>query len=163
STCIGPRCNYAQRVWNVATGKQTLAYGQHDRTVIAAALSPDGRLAATASVEIRLWDLTTGDTRKVLSGTGATAWAVGFARDSQTSAWGTAWRPGTASGAVPLLTPLQFDLRLPFVNQPLGQPEPLREATGRDFVRGQVTAGSYLLASRRGGPYGYNALLDVIK
>src|SRR5262249_5320238 len=119
--------------------------------------------AATASVEIRLWDLTTGDTRKVLSGTGATAWAVGFARDSQTIAWGTTWKPGTASGGVPLLNPLQFELRLPFVNQPLGQPEPLREATGRDFVRGQVTAGSYLLASRRGGPYGYNALLDVIK
>ena len=52
-------CSYTQRVWEVATGKQLLAYDKHDNIVFAAALSPDGRLAATgggSKQEIHIWD-----------------------------------------------------------------------------------------------------------
>src|SRR5262249_40850647 len=43
STCGYSGCNYAQHVWEVATGKAAVTYTEHDNIVIATAISPDGK------------------------------------------------------------------------------------------------------------------------
>jgi RNA polymerase sigma factor (sigma-70 family) len=58
-TLLGHRGGQA-RLWDVATGKELNRFPAHPGTITAAAVSPDGRLAATAAADttIFLWDLT---------------------------------------------------------------------------------------------------------
>src|SRR5262249_31507962 len=105
----GPRL---QHVWEVATGKEPVSYDAHDNVVIAAAISPDGRLAATgggSNNEIHVWEPATG--RRVnssdgkpltLAGTGAGAWAVGWSPDGKSIAWGNTRRPSDQNNLGPL-------------------------------------------------------------
>jgi WD40 repeat protein len=160
-------CYRVQHVWEVATGKELVASNQNDDTVIAAAISSNGRLAATGGgshQEIRLWELATGATVKrqdgkppVLAGSGAPTWATGFSADGQRIAWGNTWRsnPTLASN------PLEYQLRLAGPGSGLGRPEPLSEATAKEFVRARTTYADYTLAHRKGGDYGYDAILDI--
>ena len=63
-------------VWDLETGKEIVTYTKHDNIVIAAAVSPDGRLAATAGgnqAQIHIWNLETGETKQALAGQGRTA------------------------------------------------------------------------------------------
>ena len=46
------------RLWEVATGRQLRVFRGHSRRINSVALSPDGDTAASASDEIKLWDLT---------------------------------------------------------------------------------------------------------
>jgi hypothetical protein len=154
-------------LWNVADGKEIRTYGEHDSAVPAAAISPDGKVAATGggtNEQIRIWELAKGTPIKgawgkpvVLVGIGATSWAVGFSRDGQKIAWGNAWRchPSLASN------PLEYQLRLPVRGSGLGRPEPINEATAKDFVRAHRSIGDHSLSHRKGGNYGYDAVLDL--
>ena len=52
---------YGAKVFDVASGREIVSYPGHDNVVIATAISPDGRWAATgggSNNEIHLWDLT---------------------------------------------------------------------------------------------------------
>jgi WD40 repeat protein len=145
-------------VWNVADGKEILTYTRHDNIVVAAAISPDGKLAATGGFngDVQIWDLQTGATKRVLRGNGAPNWAVGFSADGRRIAWGNTWRSHTALAS----NPLEHQLRLPARGSGLGRPEPINEATAKDFVRARTSFGAYVLSHRKGGNYGLDAFLD---
>ncbi|VFM97578.1 MAG: WD40 repeat [Candidatus Kentron sp. G] len=88
-------------VFAIPSGKRLLRFDRHDNVVIATAISPDGRLAATgggSNNEIYLWDLTTGKVRHTLVGKGNPIWSVGFARDGTGVAWGKEWTHETVFG-----------------------------------------------------------------
>jgi WD40 repeat protein len=58
--------------WDTASGRELVTYGEHDNIVIATAISPDGRWAATGggnNKEIHVWDLKTGQRRVGPDGT----------------------------------------------------------------------------------------------
>lgn len=162
STC-GTTCSEnVQRLWEVATGKELLAYQGHNNSVLAAALSPDGQLMATGggNHEIHVWNIKTGQLAKRLAGTGAPVWAAAFSADGRYLAWGNAWVDGDSSSPLPL----GWQLRLPQAGAVLGVPEPVDSTAAARFVRARTMHGAIALAHREGGHYGYaNAILDVIK
>jgi WD40 repeat protein len=160
ATCSDNSCKLTHRVWEVDTGKELVAY-KHD-IAFAAALSPDGRLVATGgggNHDAHVWDLKTGETKQVLSGTGRPVWGAAFSSDGLRIAWGNVWRRPVAEAA----NPLEFELRLPGAGVSLGRPERLSQTDGDGFFRGRREAGTYTLVHRAGGDYSYNAILDVTK
>ncbi len=148
-------------VWEVATGKERITYKGHDNIVIASAIGPDGRLAVTGggnSSQIIVWDLLTGQTRKVLTGAGAPGWAVGFAPDGQRIGWGT---KGKMGWTVNDRADLAMELRLPGGGVGLGRPEPIDPTSAKTYVRARPTFAPLSLSHRPGGVYGGDALLDL--
>jgi WD40 repeat protein len=139
----------------------------HDNIVIASAISPDGKLAATGggnNTVVRVWELATGATVRgpegkplVLAGSGARTWAAAFSADGQRIAWGNTWRSPAALAS----NPLEYQQRLPSAGSGLGKPEPLGEAANKEFVRARSTYGDYTLSHRKGGNYGHDAILDL--
>lgn len=124
------------RVYRVADGKELLRYAGHDNAVLATAVSPDGKLAATGGgsrQEIHLWSLADGKRVRTLGGAGGSVWAVGFSEDSRWLAWGK-----TQQGA-----PLEYQLRLPGGGDLLGAPQALNKSMG--FVRAQTSQGDWHL------------------
>jgi WD40 repeat protein len=161
SACGSNGCGSNQRVWEVASGRELLTYTKHDNVVVAVALSPDGRLAATAGGDnraIHIWDLTTGETRKLLAGTGAARWAAGFSADGLRIAWGNTFRVHSSKAG----NPLEHQLRLPAIGQRLGEPERIGADTAATFVRARATHGAYTLAHRESGGRD-DAILDIKK
>jgi WD40 repeat protein len=181
STCGDPGCSGTQRVYGAASGEELTAYAKHDNAVAASAFSPDGGLVATGggnNQEIHVWDPKTGETKAVLKGAGRPGWAVGFSADGRSIAWGNSvgqsWTPNNYG-------PLEIALRLPSVEEPLGSPQPLeispqhyRSWSKGDklpsfaseqarWVRARVSFGALSLQHRKGGAYGYDAILDVLK
>jgi RNA polymerase sigma factor (sigma-70 family) len=83
------------RVWEVASGQPVLTFRGHRRTPFALALSPDGRVAASAddgypgnsatskegASTLRLWDVATGEEVAKFEGYGADVTALGFSPD----------------------------------------------------------------------------------
>src|SRR5262249_16864794 len=162
-TCnFGPPCSREpQIVWDVSSGNRLQQPRHHDNVVIAAAISPNGELAATGggdNNEIRVWTLATGapvtePKRKpvVLAGTGAATWAVAFSVDGERIAWGTIPRYGAQNDR----GPLGFQFRLPNKTRGLGHPEPMNANDAKGFVRAHATGGTYSLTHRKGSNYGY--------
>jgi WD40 repeat protein len=171
STC-GYECARGQRVWEVATGKDLVAYTGHDNSVFAAAISPDGRLAATGGFngDIGVWELTKGTAIEglngkplMLAGTGTPALAVGVSADGQRIAWGTRWQSaaGRRSHISEATSPLVLQLQLPARSRGLGRPEPIDEAAVKSVVRVRTTFGPYALSHRKAGYFAYDAILDI--
>jgi len=152
---------YHCHVYSIPNGKELVTFREHDNVVIATAVSPDGRLAATGggnNQDILVWDIAGGRVRKRLSGKGASVFAVGFSKDSSALAWGQSggWANPMNRG------PLEHTLTL---------------RTGRDwnlvpggsaknesgFARATDTHGPYRLKRQKGGDYGYNAILRLLK
>jgi WD40 repeat protein len=150
-------------LWEVATGREHITYKGHDNIVIASAISPDGRLAVTGggnSSQINVWDLLTGQTRKVLTGAGAPGWAVGFSPDGRRIGWGT---KGKMGWTVNDRADLAMELRLPGGGTGLGRPEPINPTSAKTFLRARPSLGAYSLSHRPGGVYGGDAILDLAK
>ncbi len=162
STCGGgPPCGAQDQVlWDVETGQQRVRYRNHDNIVIASAISPDSRLAATAgggSFPIHIWDMASGRTVKTLVGKGKAIWAVGFSRDGNRIAWGETWKIHTTRAQ----NPLERELMLPLAGN-LGQPRAIDEHMRRGFVQARARIGDMALIHKRGGNYGGDAILDVV-
>jgi WD40 repeat protein/tRNA A-37 threonylcarbamoyl transferase component Bud32 len=80
-TCAGDRVG---RVWNATTGQRQRVFGASDRVVNAAAISPDGRLAALPRLTdqaIEVIDTATGGTRAVYRGHGGYVSSIAFSPD----------------------------------------------------------------------------------
>jgi WD40 repeat protein len=79
------------RVFSVPSGEKITTFTKHDNVVLATAVSPDGKTAATAggnNFPIYLWDINTGSVEQKMVGNGDTIWSVGFAEDGRSIAWG---------------------------------------------------------------------------
>ncbi len=156
-------------VYDVASGKEIVTYAGHDNVVIATAFSPDGRWAATGggnNKEIHLWDPHSGQPRPGpdgkplrLAGQGQTVWAAGFSADRRRIAWGNSggWHNPMDRG------PLEQALTLPLGEGALGAPVALAEAEAGAFRRAQASFGGFSLSHRKGGAYGHDAILDILK
>ena len=165
---VGP---FDCHVYDLASGREIVSYRGHDNVVIATAISPDGRWAATGGGNdraIQIWDLRTGTRRQgpdgqplILGGTGHAVWAVGFQVNGHQIAWGnTNSNPG---GITPINDrgPLQHALTLPSANETLSSPQTLGPEVAGTFRRAMVRHGSWSLSQRKGGSYGYDAILDI--
>ena len=156
------RGSYSVRVWEVATGKETVTYSRHGDLVLTAATTPNGQLVATGGggkYEIELWDPKTGTNTRSLIGTGAMGWSVGFSPDGRRIAWGSTYNEKSTNER----GPLEYQLQLPGANQSLGRPERIGEEAGKSFLRARWSQGAYALGTRRGGNFGFDALLDIKK
>ena len=160
STCGYSGCKNTQRVYDATSGKELIAYAKHDSVVLASAFQADGSAVATAggdNKEILIWDPNTGETKAVLKGTGRTGWAAGFAADGRGIAWGSTlgYREHNSRG------PLEIALGLPGADGALAQPGPAGSAEG--WVRAKASSGALSLRHRKGGDYGGDAILDLLK
>ncbi len=159
-------------VYDIASGKEIVSYTGHDNIVLATAFSPDGRWAATGggdNMEIHLWDPHSGKPRPGpygkplrLAGQGQPVWAVGISADGRRIGWGNtpdyaSKQPVTSRG------PLEQALTLPLGEGALGAPVALGEAEADAFRRAQDSFGGFSLSHRKGGAYGYDAILDISK
>ena len=159
---------YESHVYDLAGGREVVTYSGHDNIVLATAISPDGRWVATGgggNHEIHLWDLQTGQRRLdqdsqplTLVGRGRRVWAVGFAGDGQTVAWGNLWQQTTQAL---LYGPLQHVLTLPSMADNLFRSRAIEAGEAGDFRRATANQGEWSLQHRKGGNYGYNGILDI--
>ena len=155
-------------VYDVASGREIVTYRGHDNIVIATAISPDGRWAATGgghNYEIALWDLHSGERRLgsngqplMLGGQGRRVWAAGFSADSRQISWGNSVRSGWT---VNDYGSLEHALTLPLDGDKLASPRALDAAAAASFRRPPSEQGGWSLQHRKGGAYGYDAILDI--
>ncbi len=149
---------FANNLFTVPPGKKRFSFTRHDNLVLATAISPDGRLAATGGGDdhlIYLWDMKTGAVKQTLSGKGESVWSVGFSQDGKSVAWGNRWTQDN-----PLdYGPLQRRMRISG-----GRVEDLGAVDDPSaFVRARETGGGYTLRTKKGGDYGFNTILQVVK
>ena len=149
-------------VYSYPSGKGEVTYKAHDNIVLATAISPDGRWAATGGGNdeaIHIWNLRTGKLKQRLVGVGASIWAVGFSPDGKSLAWGKTWtqhNPAKGYG------PLEYHLNLPTTTTPLSAPKPLKP--NNNYLRAKDQWHEWSLRTRKGGNYGYeDAILDIRK
>ncbi len=149
-------------VYSIPGGRELVTFREHDNSVFATAISPDGRLAATGggnNQDILIWNLANGRVKKRLSGVGAPVWAVGFSKDSSTIAWGqntiSGWKVndyGSLKHILLLRTGEKWNL------------VPSRRVKNESgFARAANTHGTYRLKHEKGGGYGYDAVLKLLK
>lgn len=140
-----------------------LIYRAHQQIVAATAFSPDGRLAVTAGGrdnEIHLWDARTGMLVRAMQGRGTPVFSVGFSANSREVAFGqtNVFRSNNDRGPLEFLLPLPG----PAPDQHIGLLT-RDSAHTRSFSRAAVATGQLTLAHRRGGNFGYDAELDIIR
>ena len=82
---------------------------------------------------------------------------MGFSADGRSIAWGNSggWDNPMDRG------PLEIALRLPSSGETLSPPEAVKSAEG--WLRAKASFGALALQHRKGGAYGYDAILDVLK
>ena len=96
---------YASHVFSVPAGDVLARFSEHNSVILATAVSPDGRIAATGGGDdnvIYLWDMESGDKTRELNGKGHSVWSVAFAQDGASIAFGHEWARPTRSDFGPL-------------------------------------------------------------
>ncbi len=155
------RGHFYCHVWSYPSGKKIVTYKEHDNIVLATAVSPDGRWVATgggSNQEIHVWNLRDGTVKQRLRGVGASIWAVGFSEDGKEMGWRKTWtqhNPAKGYG------PLEYRLKLPSSVRPLGTPKEIKP--NQNYLRAKDKWQDWSLSHRKGGDYGYNAILDIKK
>jgi WD40 repeat protein len=158
SSCGGGDCAAnPEHVYSLPTGREVLTYKGHDNIVLATAISPSGRWAATGggnNQEIQIWTLRDGKLKQRLVGVGASTWAVGFSKDGKNLAWGkTGIQQYNQAGK------LEYHITLPTPTRPLGTPKPLNQ--DNNYLRAQDQWRSWTLRTQQGGNYGLRAILQI--
>jgi WD40 repeat protein len=177
SGVIAPVGPFYCHVYELASGREIVTYRGHNNIVAATAISPDGRWAATGggqNNEIHIWDLLTGTRRQGpdwyplnLGGTGRPAHAAGFSANGLQIAWGN-----TDAGSRSVnseFEPYEQSLTLPLANEAPSGPQALsywdkllRSLSLRPaWTRGAPRHDAWSLSSRKGGTYGFQAILDI--
>lgn len=90
---------------DLKTNRERVRFLEHDNSVLHGALSPDGRLAATAGGnhrEIVLWRTARGEVAHRLEGRGRTPWAVAWGADDASLVWGHTSREVSTNDRGPL-------------------------------------------------------------
>ncbi|KOR31686.1 hypothetical protein TI05_12040, partial [Achromatium sp. WMS3] len=144
-------------LWSVPDGRQLQRYNGHDNIVLATAFAPNGRLVATAgggNQVIDLWDPRTGKLQQRLAGGGGAVWAVGISSDGNRLAWGH-----QGMTAINQATTLEYQLP---IAPSLGSPSKLGQANV-NWQRAVANLGTWSLQHRKGGNYGYDAILEIRK
>ena len=180
-------------VYDLPSGQEIATYSGHNNSVVATAISPDGRWAATGGGDKRethLWDLRSGEPRLGpdgsplrLGGQGQSVWAVGFSADGRRIGWGNRFAAPGGTTPVNDRGPLQYAFTLPSAKEPLSQPQrldgPPTEVGGglpppqilgetivpadEAFRRAAGAHDEWSLSRREGGQYDLFAILDIKK
>ncbi|MEY6432123.1 caspase family protein [Thioalkalicoccus limnaeus] len=149
-------------VFEVATGKLVYQTG-YDNLVLAVAISPDGHTAAIAGGdrdEIFLRDLGSGNLKAKLSGLARMVWAVGFARNGDSIAYGQEFDIDSPDHYLgPLQRAISFRSNGEYHIE-LG--ETLRADDADTYLRARSRHGSYELRTRD-GPFGYQGVMQVYR
>lgn len=179
STCGYTGCRDTQIVLDSLTGETLARFRKHDDIVLASNWSRDGKWITTAGGNdrsVRVWSPDTGKEVTdadgnpiVYRGGGRTVWSAAMSRDGKWIGWGFRWqrRSATARG------PVQYALKLPLDGEAIGQLIKVDEkvdytsTVGADLAsddfwyRGTIEANGLKLSHRKGGFFGYDALLDI--
>jgi len=155
----GPSCAAnPEYLWSVPDGRQLQRYNGHDNIVLATAFAPNGRLVATAgggSQVIDLWKPRTGELQQRLAGGGDPVRAVGISSDGNRLAWGKTLDAKHINDRGPL------EYQLPIAPS-LGSPSKLGQ-TNVTWQRAVANLGAWSLQHKKGGNYGYDAILEIRK
>jgi len=144
-------------IWSVPDGKELVTYKAHDNIVLATAISPDGRWAATGggdNQEIHIWNRRSGKLKQRLVGVGASTWAVGFSEDGKKLAWGKT-DVGSQNAQ---REPLEYRLSLPTPSRPIGAPKALKQ--DNNYLRAQDQWRGWSLRTSS-GKWGHSAILEI--
>ncbi len=154
-------------VFDLASDRLIVTYSDHENLgVTSTALSPDGRWAASSGNgnEIHIWDLRTGQRLKgsdgqplTLGGVGRTVFAVGFSADGRQIGWGNLLRFQSVNDR----GPLQHALALPTAENASPRLTELDANSANTFLRAALERDGWSLATRVGGRFGFDALLDI--
>ena len=71
------------RLWDTADGKELLRFIEPAESVLGVAISPDGKLVASASTDVSVWDLEARKRVAVLKGHDRYSWRVTFSPDGK--------------------------------------------------------------------------------
>ena len=154
---VGDGRNNNCHVYSFPNGTELASYNAHDNIVLATAISPDGRWAATAggsNQEIHIWNLQTRKLKQRLVGVGASIWAVGFSKDGKSLAWGKTSKRVSPSNR----GPLEYQISFPTTSRPLGSPKELK--TDDNYLRAQNQWREWSLGTSS-GKTGKNAILEI--
>ncbi len=112
----GGRARTGAAVRQVSSGQERVRFTKHNNNVFSGAISPDGKVAATAggdSNEIYLWRLSDAALLHRLAGKGKPNWSAGWSPDGKSIAWGNTIKFTSVNDRGPLersftLTDLEF-------------------------------------------------------
>jgi RNA polymerase sigma factor (sigma-70 family) len=73
------------QLWDLATAKEVCSFSGHQERVVSVAMSPDGRMLATGSLDktLRLWEVASGTERRRIAGHKRSVESVDFSSDSR--------------------------------------------------------------------------------
>jgi WD40 repeat protein len=141
---------FVNNVFSIPDGRPAARFTGHDNIVLATAISPNGRWAASAGGSdhsIALWDIDRGTAQVRMAGHGATVWSVGFGADDRTIAFGNRFDQKGYSD-YQMNGPLEHRFTLGLGGQSMGIGADLSSDNG--FVRARTQAGSLSLRTPTG-------------
>ncbi len=146
-------------LYQLSDGERIHRYSEHDNIVLATAFSPDGVWAATAGGgdrSIHIWHAQTGirEYDKLL-GQGEVIWSVGFSQQGDYLAWGK----GFDKQHINHRGPLEYQIRLPDDQLPLGNPQSIEAVQSEAFIRARTQHDDWRLVGKEGD----NATLVIQK
>ena len=104
-TSGGQAARTGAAVRQVSSGQERVRFTKHDNTVSSGAISPDGKMAATAggnSDEIYLWRLSDAASLHRLAGKGKANFSAGWSPDGKSIAWGNTFKYTSPNDRGPL-------------------------------------------------------------
>lgn len=140
-------------IYSFPEGRIITEFEEHDNTVSAGDISPDGLIATGGgdNKPILIWEKT-GRVIKRFEGSGRTVWQVGISYDGSKFGWGNTLRILTSTHKNPIEHIFDIhNLRL------------IPTPTETQLLRGKTELGNLSLETERGGPYGYEFRLIVKK